>query len=193
MRAAPRDGNGRKLGALSMCLCDDHRLARPTRQKGCYPGVQHRSLCWSTVLYQLSVCHFFFFFGLDVLLTLEGVSRNVGLSPNHTQDRTLRSHHFVWTSHVTPWSSSRHFMEPNDSLSSAQGLGLRHCPEQSESSPQPPRLFILPSALWSSNWFVPLRLATENSVLIYCFPCVHSQPAHPIFLDTIIRIVFPTN
>lgn len=136
---------------------------------------------------------FFFFFGLDVLLTLEGVSRNVGLSPNHTQDRTLRSHHFVWTSHVTPWSSSRHFMEPNDSLSSAQGLGLRHCPEQSESSPQPPRLFILPSALWSSNWFVPLRLATENSVLIYCFPCVHSQPAHPIFLDTIIRIVFPTN
>jgi hypothetical protein len=99
--AAPRDGNGRKLGALSMYLCDDHRLARhwgePTRQKGCYPGVQHRPPSWSTVLYQFAARHV-------SSSKVEEIcdSRNIGLAANYTEDRTLHSHHFVWSSLVTP-------------------------------------------------------------------------------------------
>jgi hypothetical protein len=53
-------------------------------------------------------------------------------------------------------------MEPSDSLSCSQGLGLGHCPEQSESSAQPTRL----SALKYSNWFLPRRLSSEKSVII---------------------------
>jgi hypothetical protein len=96
--AAPRDGNGRKLGALSMYLCDDHRLARhwgePTRQKGCYPGVQHRlvSAC------RLPLGAFFLMHFSPSKVEEICASRNIGLSRNHT------SHHFVWSSLVTPWS-----------------------------------------------------------------------------------------
>jgi hypothetical protein len=70
-----------------MYLCDDHRLARhwgePIRQKGCYPGVQHRlvSACRPPLLV---------FFLRDVLLTLEiCASRNVGLFPKYTEDTIL--------------------------------------------------------------------------------------------------------